>query len=74
MKQACDELFPATKGEVALSETLIEPNYLYVRFLPTDSTEVKQLLDCNYELYNYPLDYEILGDPGDYYDSSVEGV
>lgn len=72
MKKACDDLFPATKGEVPLSETLIEPNYLYVRFLPADSTDVNELIDCQYELYNYPLDYEILGDPSDYYDSSIE--
>lgn len=72
MKKACDDLFPATKGEVALSDTLIVPNYLYVRFLPSDSTDVNKLLESEYELYNYPLDYEIIGDPSDYYDSSVE--
>lgn len=72
MKKACDDLFPATKGETALSDTLIVPNYLYVRFLPADSTDVNKLLESEYELYNYPLDYEIIGDPSDYYDSNVE--
>lgn len=72
MKKACDDLFPATKGEAPLSDSLIVPNYLYVRFLPSDSTDVNKLLKSDYELYNYPLDYEILGDPSDYYDSSLE--
>ena len=72
MRKACDDLFPATKGEVPLSDSLIEPNFLYVRFLPSDSTEVNTLLESNLELFNYPLDYEILGDPSDYYDSSID--
>lgn len=40
--------------------------------MPSDSTEVNRLLDSNLELFNYPLDYELLGDPSDYYDSSLE--
>ena len=71
MKKACDALFPPTRGEAPASDSLIEPNYLYVRFLPEDSTDISVLTDSGLELYNYPLDYEILGDPEDYYDSSL---
>lgn len=36
MREACDELFPATKGETPLSDSLIEPNfYMFGSCLPT---------------------------------------
>lgn len=70
MKKACDILYPPTKGEAALSDS-IQANYLYVRFQPADSAEYNALLERNYELYSYPLDYEILGDVSDYYDPTV---
>lgn len=45
----------------------IEPTDLYVRFLPKDSTDLNILYNIEgLELFDYPLDYEIL-EEGDYY-------
>lgn len=71
MKQACDLLYPPTRGEDPVSDSLIVPNVKYVRFLPTDSVEYRLLMDSDLELFNYPLDYDILGDPSDYHDPSL---
>lgn len=71
MKQACDMLYPPTRGEAPVSDTLIVPNVKYVRFLPTDSVEYRLLMDSDLELFNYPLDYDILGDPSDYHDPNL---
>ncbi len=71
MKQACDMLYPPTRGEDPVSDSLIVPNVKYVRFLPTDSVEYRLLMDSDLELFNYPLDYDILGDPSDYHDPNL---
>lgn len=71
MKQACDMLYPPTRGEAPVSDSLIVPNVKYVRFLPTDSVEYRLLMDSDLELFNYPLDYDILGDPSDYHDPNL---
>lgn len=71
MRQACDLLYPPTRGEDPVSDSLITPNVKYVRFLPTDSTEYRTLSTSGYELFNYPLDYDILGDPSDYHDPNL---
>lgn len=71
MKRACDLLYPPTRGEDPVSDSLIVPNVKYVRFLPADSTEFRLLSESKLELFNYPLDYDILGDPSDYHDPSV---
>jgi hypothetical protein len=71
MRAACEELYPATRGNTAAIDSAIAPNYLYVRMLPEDSLEFNSIMDLDYEYYSYPLDYEILGDPGDYHDPSV---
>lgn len=71
MKQACDMLYPPTRGEAPVSDTLIVPNVKYVRFLPTDSIEYRTLSASKLELFNYPLDYDILGDPSDYHDPNL---
>lgn len=71
MKKACDILYPPTRGETPLSDSLIVPNVKYVRFLPTDSTEFRLLSESGLELFNYPLDYDILGDPSDYHDPNL---
>ena len=71
MKEACDLLYPPTRGETSASDTIIVPNVKYVRFLPADSTEFRLLMEAGLELFNYPLDYEILGDPNDYRDPSI---
>lgn len=71
MKEACDLMYPPTRGEPPVSDSLIVPNIKYVRFLPTDSTEYRILSNSGYELFNYPLDYDILGDPSDYHDPNL---
>lgn len=71
MKEACDLLYPPTRGETPASDTIIVPNVKYVRFLPADSTEFRLLMESGLELFNYPLDYEILGNPNDYRDPSI---
>lgn len=71
MKEACDMLYPPTRGEDPVSDSLIVPNVKYVRFLPTDSVEYRLLMDSDLELFNYPLDYDILGDPSDYHDPNL---
>lgn len=52
----------------------IKPNYLYVRFLPRDTQDYNLLaLKYKFELFNYPLDFELKNDVDyDYYhDKSV---
>lgn len=71
MRAACEELYPATRGNTAAIDSAITPNYLYVRMLPEDSLEFNKIMDLDYEYYDYPLDYEVLGDPSDYHDPSV---
>ncbi len=46
--------------------TEIDPNGLYVRFLPANSEQLDQLAGLGLEMFDHPLDYEILRD-GDYY-------
>ncbi len=66
MKLAINKLYP-TRSAVDL-----EPTHLYVRFLPKDSTELR-LLDEEFELelFDFPLDYEILEEGTYYHDTEV---
>lgn len=68
MQEAYKRLRPTTK---LVGDSLLTPNYAYIRFLPVDAEDLSYLCDSMLELYNYPLDYEILGDPTDYFDESV---
>jgi hypothetical protein len=57
------------------SEADLEPNSLYVRFLPKDSTDVRLLDETGLELFDYPLDYDIVSYGDTYHDPSVpEGM
>lgn len=68
MQQALDSLL-ATKG---LSETItLEPTDFYVRFLPRDTTDFNTLTALGLELFDYPLDRELLCDGGFYHDPSI---
>lgn len=67
MQQAYKRLYPNTKS---VGDTL-QPNCAYIRFLPVNTEDVNYLCDSELELYNYPLDYEIIGDPSDYHDATV---
>lgn len=44
----------------------LNPNYLYVRFLPQSTGDVKLLLDEKLELWDFPLNYDIVS-IGEYY-------
>lgn len=46
-----------------------EANWLYVRFQPKDSSDFRLIEDM--ELYQYPLDYEILQDGDTYHDPAI---
>lgn len=67
MQLACDSLC----GLHHHPRMELQPTDLYVRFLPADSTEYNDLLALGSELFNFPLDYEIIGDMGEYRDSSL---
>lgn len=67
MQAAVESLTPADKPVPTLMVT-----DLYVRFLPKDSTELAILYDVEkLELFDYPLDYEILVEGDYYHDPSI---
>jgi len=50
----------------------INASHLYVRFLPTDSADTELLRnDTTLELFDYPLDYEMLQDGSYYHDPAI---
>lgn len=49
----------------------LEPNWLYVRFLPKDSTDVAILQNLDLELFDYPLDYDIMVEGYCYHDPTI---
>ncbi|MBQ8703985.1 MAG: hypothetical protein IJ524_06385 [Bacteroidales bacterium] len=70
MQAAYDSLVFMMSGEHGATEQL-EPNCLYVRFLPRDSAEIAILQDMDVELFDYPLDYEIEFEGDTYHDPDV---
>ncbi|MFD2520382.1 hypothetical protein [Emticicia soli] len=70
MKKALENINANRPDKLQLN---IKPNYLYVRFLPKNEEEYALLnRDKNLELYNYPLDYEIVKRGNSYRDSSIK--
>ncbi len=49
----------------------LSPNYIYVRFLPQSPQDVKKLLDSRLELWDFPLDNEIISFGERYHDPAV---
>ena len=49
----------------------LNPNYLYVRFLPQSPDDVKILLESNLDLWDFPLHYEIVSIGEYYHDPSL---
>lgn len=49
----------------------VELTDLYVRFLPSDSTQLNILNDSGLELFDYPMDYEIANEGTYYHDPSI---
>jgi hypothetical protein len=48
----------------------ITVNKKYIRFKPADEAQLRQLIDLDLELFDYPLDYDVLQE-GDYYDQGL---
>ncbi len=61
MQEAFSKVYPTKAGRVD-----IRPTDLYVRFLPKDDNELKQLEDAGLYLLDHPMDYQIVRE-GDYY-------
>lgn len=70
MQAAYESLVRTKSGEGTEVEEL-EANWLYVRVLPKDSTDVSFLIDSGLELFDYPLDYEIEVYGNSYHDPSI---
>ena len=48
----------------------LEPTDVYIKFMPSDSTQLRRLYDCGFELFDHPLDIEL--EAGDvYYNDSI---
>ncbi len=65
VRRAYNQLYP-TRSETALRAT-----DLYVRFLPDSEEQLRLLEDTGVDMFDYPLDYEILSDGDWYHDPSV---
>ena len=63
--KALSQLYP-TRSEAELSATV-----LYVRFLPKTAEEYYKLVDRDVQLFDHPLDHEIITDGDYYHDPSV---
>jgi len=62
MQQASQNLYGNSNG--------ISINKKYVRFKPADEIQLTQLVNLDIELYDYPLDYEVIQE-GDFYDQGL---
>lgn len=69
--QAAYESLVRTKSGEGIEVEELEANWLYVRVLPKDSTDVSFLIDSGLELFDYPLDYEIEVYGNSYHDPSI---
>ena len=69
MKKARESL--ASKGNFN-PDVDIDTTHLYVRFLPKDSLQYDALTsDSSLELFDHPLDFEILKEGNSYHDPSI---
>lgn len=70
MQVAYESLVRTKYGEDEEVEQL-KANHLYVRFLPKDSTDVRLLQNLNLDLFDFPLDYDVLVYGDHYHDPSI---
>lgn len=68
MQRALDTLLQLKGVEGSIE---LEPTDYYVRFQPKDTTEYRALFEQDFELFDYPLDYEILSEGDSYHDPSI---
>ena len=67
MAKAMSSLYPTrSSSEIPVTD-------LYVRFLPKSDSDFSKLEDLGVELFDYPLDYEILADGDYYHDPALPG-
>ena len=66
-----DNIRQAYNNLYSTSIAAIQPNYLYVRFLPQSPTDVKTLLESDLELWDFPLHYDIFSIGETYHDPTV---
>lgn len=70
MKSVYDEMTKTRSG--GGEDVIIDVTDWYVRFLPKDSAEYKVLVeDFQLELFNYPLDHDVLTEGTGYHDPSI---
>ena len=69
--QAAYESINRTRAGNPLKSTKLEANCLYVRFLPKDSTDIAILQNSQLELFDYPLDYDIVVEGNTYHDPTL---
>jgi hypothetical protein len=68
---AVENIRQAYNNLYGTSIAALQPNYLYVRFLPQSPTDVKTLLESNLELWDFPLHYDIVSIGETYHDPTV---
>ncbi len=69
--QAAYESLIQTRSDLHPQVDQLKANCLYVRFLPKDSTDVAILQDLDLELFDYPLDYDIVVEGNSYHDPTL---
>ena len=65
VRRAYEAVYPTRSG------IRVEPTDLYVRFLPAGPEDPDSLEETDIDLFDYPLDYEILSDGDWYHDPSL---
>lgn len=66
MTKALAAVHPSGSGRAS-----VEPTDFYVRFLPKDEAQMRQLMEQGVELLDHPLDYRIVREGDWYHDPSV---
>lgn len=70
MQNALDSLIKL-KGFNPGTQLKLETTDYYVRFRPTDTTQYRTLFEQGFELFDYPLDCEILSEGSYYHDPDI---
>lgn len=66
IQEALLSLYPTKAGRVDVT-----PTNIYVRFLPSDADQFDLLEDLGVEMFDHPLDYQIIRDGDFYHDPSI---
>lgn len=71
MQEALDELTKTKSTFSSRNQEKLRANWIYVRILPKDSTDLRIIDGLNLDLFDYPLDYEIKVYGSSYHDPSI---